>query len=75
MTIRQLGGRKQTKRTKNPRLRFDLYTRRGDANMKAIAVTLSKAFQIDQRHLFNICSRSQLQANDARAASRWATYG
>jgi hypothetical protein len=61
MAIKQLGGTKQTKRTKNPRLRFDLYTRPGDANLKSISVTLSKAYQIDQRHLFNICSRSQLE--------------
>ncbi len=62
MTIRQLGGKGQTKRTKNPRLRFDLFTRHGDANIKSVSVTLSKAFQIDQRHLFNICSKSQLEA-------------
>jgi hypothetical protein len=59
MTIRQLG--KETKRAQNPRLRFDLYTRHGDANLKSVSVTLSKAFQIDQRHLFNICSKSQLE--------------
>jgi hypothetical protein len=66
MSIRQLGGRKQTKRTKNPRLRFDLFTRSGDANLKSVSVTLSKAFQIDQRHLFNICSRSQLESERCR---------
>jgi hypothetical protein len=59
MTIRQLGG--ETKRAQNPRLRFDLLTRPGDANIKSVSVTLSKAFQIDQRHLFNICSKSQLE--------------
>lgn len=63
MSVRQLGGNGQTKRTKNPRLRFDLFTRRGDANLKSVAVTLPKSFQIDQRHLFNICSKSQLEAN------------
>jgi hypothetical protein len=68
MSVRLLGGKKQTARTQNPRLRFDLITRRGDANIKSVAVTLSKAFQIDQRHLANICSRSQLQAN--RCAGR-----
>jgi hypothetical protein len=62
MAVRLLGGRKLTKRTKNPRLQFDLFTRPGDANLKSVAVTLSKAFQIDQRHLFNICSKSQLEA-------------
>jgi hypothetical protein len=63
MKVRQLGGKGQTKRTKNPRLRFDLFTRNGDANLKSLAVTLPKSFQIDQRHLFNICSKSQLNAN------------
>jgi hypothetical protein len=62
MTIRQLGKRKQTKRSRNPRLRFDLWTRGGDANLKSVAVTLPKAFAIDQRHLGNICSKAQLEA-------------
>jgi hypothetical protein len=66
MTVRQLGGKDQTKRTKNPRLRFDLHTRKGDANIKTVAVTLSKAFQIDQSHLFNLCSKSQLLAERCR---------
>jgi hypothetical protein len=64
MTIRQLGARSQTKRTKNPRLRFDLYTRPGDANVKSVSVTVSKAFQIDQRHLGNICSESELASKE-----------
>jgi hypothetical protein len=68
MTIRQLGGRGQTKRSKNPSLRFDLHTRPGDANIKSIALTLPKAFAIDQRHLGNICSKAQLEA--ARCAGR-----
>jgi hypothetical protein len=62
MTITQLGGHKQTKRSQDPSLRFDLNTRPGDANIKSIAVTLPKAFAIDQRHLGNICSKSQLAA-------------
>jgi len=62
MTIAQLGGRKQTRRAKDPVLQFDLRTRPGDANIKSVAVTLPKAFQIDQRHLGNICSRAQLAA-------------
>jgi hypothetical protein len=70
MTIRQLGGRKQTARSKNPAMRFDLWTRPGDANLKSIAVTLPKAFAIDQRHLGNICSRAQLAAE--RCAGRQA---
>ena len=60
MTIRQLGGRKGTGRSENPAIRFDLWTRPGDANIKSIAVTLSKSFAIDQRHLGNICSKAQL---------------
>jgi hypothetical protein len=67
MRIQQLG-RKATGRSKNPRLRFDLWTRPGDANLQRIVVTLPKAFAIDQRHLGNICSRSQLEAE--RCAGR-----
>jgi hypothetical protein len=62
MTIRQLGKVSQTARTKNPRIRFDLFTRNGDANLKSLSVTLPKAFAIDQRHLGNICSKAQLEA-------------
>jgi hypothetical protein len=63
MKIRQLGGRKATKRSKNPGIQFDLKTRRGDANVKSVAVTLPKAFAIDQRHLGNICSIGELTRN------------
>ncbi len=62
MTVRQLGTRKDTKRSRNPRMRFELRTRNGDANIKSLAVTLPKAFAIDQRHLGNICSKAQLAA-------------
>jgi len=41
-------------------LQFDLTTRPGDANVKMISVTLSSAFEIDQRHLGNICSEKEL---------------
>ena len=41
---------------------FDLRTRAGDANIKSLAVTLSNAFEIDQRHLGNICSEKELAA-------------
>ena len=68
MRVRLPGGKGQARRLKNPRLQFDLITRPGDANIKSVAVTLSRAYQIDQRHLFNICSRSQLEAN--RCAGR-----
>jgi hypothetical protein len=60
MKITQLGGKGQTARSKDPSVRFDLTTRPGNANIKSVAVTLPKAFEIDQRHLGNICSKAQL---------------
>jgi hypothetical protein len=62
MTVRQLGGRKTTRRTANPELQFDLKTRPGDANIKSLSVTLSSAFEIDQRHLGNLCTEKELAA-------------
>jgi hypothetical protein len=61
MGIRYLSGGKV--RAKNPALEFHLTTRPGDANIKSLAVTLSKAWAIDQRHLGNICSEAQLSAS------------
>jgi hypothetical protein len=58
MTMTQVGG--GTNRSSNPSFRIDLNTRPGDANIKSLAVTLSNAFQIDQRHLGNICSEAEL---------------
>ena len=43
-------------------MRFELRTRNGDANIRSLEVTLPKAFAIDQRHLGNICSKAQLEA-------------
>jgi hypothetical protein len=60
MTIRQTGGRKGTHRAVNPGLRLDLRTQPGDANLRSISVTLPSAFEIDQRHLSNICSEKEL---------------
>jgi hypothetical protein len=62
MTVRAVGSRKNTRRSANPALQFDLTTRPGDANVKSIAVTLSDAFEIDQGHLGNICSEKELAA-------------
>jgi len=64
MTVRQLGGKKRTSRAANPALQLDLRTRHGDANIKSISVTLSSAFEIDQRHLGNICSEKELAATE-----------
>jgi hypothetical protein len=63
MTMRQVG-RKGTNRSQNPQLQFDLRTRPGDANIESLAVTLSHAFEIDQRHLGNICSEKELTAKE-----------
>jgi hypothetical protein len=62
MAVSQIG-RKGTRRATNPQLQFDLRTRAGDANIKSLSVTLSHAFEIDQRHLGNICSEKELAAN------------
>jgi hypothetical protein len=70
MKITQVGSRKQTRRSQDPSLRFDLWSRRGDANLKSVAVTLPKAFAVDQRHLGNICSKAELAAT--RCAGRAA---
>ena len=70
MTMTQLGKSTQTKRSKDPALRFDLYTRPGDANIKSLTVTLSKAFAIDQRHLGNLCTEAELV--ETRCAGRQA---
>jgi hypothetical protein len=64
MTIRQLGSRKDTHRSSNPRLQLDLKTRPRDANVKSITVTLPKAYAIDQTHLGNICSERELATSD-----------
>ena len=68
MTMRQLGGRKATRRATNPGLQIDLRTRPGDANIKSLSVTLSHAFEIDQRHLGNICSEKELAEKRVRRA-------
>jgi hypothetical protein len=69
MKIRQTGGRKATNRAKNPSLELDLTTRPGDANLKSISVTLPSAFEIDQRHLGNICSEKELAATQCAGRS------
>src|SRR5262249_305236 len=61
MTVRKLG-RGATGRSKTPSLEFRLRTRPGDANIKTVSVTLSKAFSIDQRHLGNLCSEAEFAA-------------
>ena len=60
MKVKQRGSRKATVRSTNPELQFDLRTRPGDANIRSLTVTLPSAFNIDQRHLGNICSEREL---------------
>ena len=64
MAMKLLGGKKVTTSSKNPGLLATLKPRTGDANIKSVKVTLTDAFQIDQRHLGNICSEKDLAAND-----------
>jgi hypothetical protein len=59
MSVKQIG-RKGTRRSVNPKLQLDLKTRPGDANIRSVSVTLPSAFEIDQRHLGNICSEREL---------------
>jgi hypothetical protein len=61
MTVKQIG-RGATARAANPKMRFVLRTKKGEANIKSVKVTLPKAFAIDQRHLGNLCSKAQLEA-------------
>ena len=69
MTMKQVGGRRNTRRARNPQLQFDLRTRSGDANIKSLSVTLPSAFAIDQRHLGNICSEKELAADQCAGRS------
>jgi hypothetical protein len=64
MSMKLLGGKGVTTRSKNPGLLVNLTPRAGDANIRSTVVTLTDAFQIDQRHLGNLCSESDLAAND-----------
>jgi hypothetical protein len=61
MSVKQIGKR-GVSRSKDPALQFDMTTRPGDANIKSVTVTLPNSFEIDQRHLSNICSKTQLES-------------
>jgi hypothetical protein len=69
MTISQMGGRKATGRGDNPGLKIDLKTRSGDANVRSVTVTLPSAFEIDQRHLGNLCSEKELATTQCAGRS------
>ena len=64
MSIAQLGGHQGHRSAARTRAsRSNSNTRAGDANIKSLTVTLPKAFEIDQRHLGNICDRSELASD------------
>jgi hypothetical protein len=69
VTVQQLGGRKNTKRSRNPALKIDLTTRQGDANIRSLSLALSNAFEIDQEHLGNLCSEKELAATQCAGRS------
>ena len=73
MTITQLGGRKATKQGKEPGMQFDLNTNPGDANIRSVAVTLPRAFEIDQEHLGNLCDRSELVQDQCKGKAAIGT--
>jgi hypothetical protein len=72
-TVRQVGGRKSTRRGRDTGFRFDLQTRPGDANIKTLSVTLPPAYSIDQRHLGNLCSEKELAATSCAGRAEIGT--
>ena len=70
MTVRQMGGRKSTRRAATPAsVRPDDPARRRQHQDRS-SVTLSSAFEIDQRHLGNICSEKELAPTSSAPAAR-----
>lgn len=59
-----LGGKNQTKRTKNPKFQATFQARKGDANLRRAAFILPRATILDQSHIKTICTRVQLAANE-----------
>jgi hypothetical protein len=60
MAVRLVSGHKDTRRGVDPSLNFDLRTRPGDANLRALTVTLPRSFEVDPQHLSNLCTEKQL---------------
>lgn len=61
---RILGGKNQTKRTKNPKFRATLEAQNGNANLRRAAFILPRATILDQSHIKTVCTRVQLAANE-----------
>src|SRR5690606_3775589 len=61
-----------TLRSFNPRMKFVVRPRPGDANIASARVTLPKAIILDQSHIRTTCTRAQRAAD---ACPRGAIYG
>lgn len=61
---RILGGKNQTKRTRNPKFRAIVDARSGDANLRRTAFILPRATILDQGHIKTVCTRVQLAADE-----------
>jgi hypothetical protein len=61
---RILGGKNQTKRTKNPKFRAILEAQNGNANLRRAAFILPRATILDQSHIKTVCTRVQLAAGE-----------
>ncbi len=72
LTMRLLGGRKSTKRSRFPALRAVLRARLGDANIRRAAVILPHSEFLAQAHIRTVCTRPQLAA---RACPPESVYG
>jgi hypothetical protein len=66
---RILGGKKQARRTANPRFQAILKARNGDANLRRAAFILPKATILDQGHINTVCTRVQLAADSCPQGS------
>jgi hypothetical protein len=63
--VRQLGEHKATRRSQGPSLRFDLFTRPGDANTHVSLGPPAQGFRDrPENHLGNICSKAELESSD-----------
>jgi hypothetical protein len=58
-----------TQRGAHPRLRAVLTARRGDANIRAAAITLPRAELLDSRHIGAVCTRVQFAVRECPGAS------
>jgi hypothetical protein len=66
---RVFGFRQRLRRAANPRFRFVLKARKGDANLRRAAFVLPHATILDQSHIRTICTRVQLAASQCPAGS------